>query len=102
MELVGRSSPEVTDLLRLDVTGGERRTLKRRSGDLQNRQRRSVCGQRLSDTRNAGNQRRKRKTLRNGDQVRNGGNGVLHFEKSQLNQRIREREAPFAFSDEQI
>lgn len=81
VELVSRSSPEVTNLLRLDVTWSEWRALQWRSRNLQNRQRRGVGSQSLSHTRNGGDKRRQRKALPEGDQRRNRSNGVLHFEK---------------------
>lgn len=88
VELITSSSPEVTNLLGLDITRSERRALKRRGWDLQDRQRRSICCQRLRYSRNAGNERRERKALRDGDQVRNGGNGVLHVGDSQKEEQI--------------
>lgn len=58
--VVSSSGPEVPNLLRLDLLIADKwRTLKRRSGNLQDRQRRSVARKRLSDTRDGGNQRRK-------------------------------------------
>jgi hypothetical protein len=61
MDVVTSPSPEVTDLLWLDITPHERRARKRWGGDLQDRQRyREVACQRLSDTWNGRNQRRQR------------------------------------------
>lgn len=79
MELVCRASPEITNLLWLNIARLKGRALQRRSRDLQNRQRRSVGRQRLGHSRNAGNERRQRKALPEGDQRRNRSNRVLHL-----------------------
>lgn len=80
MLLVTRTSPEVTNLFGLDITRGKRRTLKRRSRDLQNRQRRSIVRQDLSDTRDAGDQRRKGEALTQRNQGCQRCNKRLHFD----------------------
>lgn len=77
--LITRASPEVADLLGLDVTRSKRRTLKRRSRDLQNRQRRGILGQDLSDTRDAGNKRGKRETFSQDSQRRERHESGLHL-----------------------
>ena len=61
--LVARTSPEVSDLLGLDVAGGERRTVQRRRRNLQDGKRGSIFGKRLRDSGDAGNQRGEGKTL---------------------------------------
>lgn len=53
VELIGRPSPKVANLLGLDITGSKRRTLQWWSRNLQDRQRGSVRGERFSHTRNA-------------------------------------------------
>lgn len=84
MLLVTRTRPEVTNLLGFDITRGKRRTLKRRSRDLQNRQRRSIVRQDLSDTRDAGDQRRKGEALAQRNQGCQRCNSRLHFDSSFL------------------
>ena len=88
MLLVTRTGPEVTDLLGLDITRGKRRTLKRRSRDLQNWQRRSIVCQYLSDARNAGDQRRKGEALAQRNQRCQRCNSGLHFDFSFLKNRL--------------
>lgn len=88
MLLVTRTGPEVTNLLGLDITRGKRRTLKRRSRDLQNRQRRSIVRQDLSDTRDAGDQRRKGEALAQRNQGYQRCNSRLHFDSSFLKNRL--------------
>lgn len=80
MELVGRASPEVTNLLGLDVAWGKRRALQWRSGDLQDWKRRGIGSQWLGDSGNRGNQWRQRQTLRKGDQACRRSKSVLHLE----------------------
>jgi hypothetical protein len=79
MEFVGRSSPKVTNLLRLDITRGERRTLQWRCRNLQNRQRRSVGSQRLGHSWDGWNKRRQWKALPGSDQRCNRSEGILHL-----------------------
>jgi hypothetical protein len=68
--LVTGTSPEVTNLLGLDVTGSERRAVQSSSGDLQDGKRGDNVAQGLSHTGNVRNQRRQRdrKGLPEGDQ----------------------------------
>lgn len=79
MLLITRTSPEVADLLGLDVTRRKRRTLKRRSRNLQDWQRRCILGQDLSDTRNAGNKRGKGETFPQDSQRRERHESGLHL-----------------------
>lgn len=79
MLLITRTSPEVADLLGLDVTRRKWRTLKRRSRDLQNRQRRGILGQNLSDTRDAGNERGEGETFSQDSQRRERQESRLHL-----------------------
>lgn len=80
MLLVTRASPEVTNLLGLDITRGKRRTIKRRGRDLQDRQRGSHVVQDLSDTWDAWDKRRQRETLADGDQRCQRNDKGLHLE----------------------
>lgn len=81
VELISGTSPKISNLLGLDVTGSERRALQRRSWDLQDRQRRGVCSQSLSNTGDGRNEGRQRKALPESHQRRKRSNGVLHFQK---------------------
>jgi hypothetical protein len=80
VELVTRASPEVTNLLGLDVTWSERRALQWRSGDLQDWKRRSIGRQWLCDARNRRNKWRQGQTLRKGDQACRRSQRVLHLD----------------------
>lgn len=55
--VVTSASPKVSNLLGLDVGHLERGAVQRRRGNLQDGQRRGVVGQRLSDTRDLGDER---------------------------------------------
>lgn len=81
VELISRAGPEISNLLRLDVAWGERRTLQRGSWDLQDRQRGRVGSQSLSHARNGGDERRQGKALAEGDKRRKRSN-VLHRENN--------------------
>lgn len=80
MLLVTRASPEVTNLLGLDITGSKRRTIKRRSRNLQDRQRGGNVVQELSDTWDTRDKRRQRETLADGDQRRQRNDKGLHLD----------------------
>ena len=71
MLLITRASPEVPNLLGLDVAAGERRAVQGRRGDLEDGQRRSQLVQGLGDTRDAGDQGRQR----DGEALPEGGQG---------------------------
>jgi hypothetical protein len=62
MLVITSASPKVSNLLGLDVGHLERGAVQRRRGNLQDGQRRGIVGQRLSDTRDLGDQRRKTET----------------------------------------
>lgn len=81
MEFVCRSSPEVSDLLGLDFTRSERRTLQWRSWNLQNRQRRSVSSQRLCHSWDWWNKRRQRQALHSGEKRCNCSERVFHLDE---------------------
>lgn len=63
MLVVSCTSPEVSNLLGLDVLHSERRAVQRRSWNLKDRQRRDQVVKGLSNTRNGRNQRRQAETL---------------------------------------
>lgn len=75
MHVVTSTSPEVSDLLRLDVAVGiVRRAVKRRRWKLQDGKRWCVASKRLRHSRNGGNERRQRESRgRNGQKSRKGG-----------------------------
>jgi hypothetical protein len=62
MLVITSTSPEVSNLLGLDVGDLERGAIQRRSGKLENRQGRSVVSKRLSHPGDLGDQRRKTET----------------------------------------
>ena len=63
MLVVTRASPEVANLLGLNVLGLKRRAVQRRCGDLEDRQRGDKTIERLSDSRNRGDERRQAELL---------------------------------------
>ena len=69
VELVTGASPEVTNLLGLDITWSKRRTFQWRSGNLQDWKRRCIGSQWFGDSRNRRNKWRQGQTLRKGDQA---------------------------------
>ena len=71
MIVVPGSSPEVADLLRLELLVADKRgALKWRSRNLQDRERRSVAGKRLCDPRDRRDERRQGKRSDRGGQNR--------------------------------
>jgi hypothetical protein len=60
--IIAGASPEVPDLLWLDIGGLERKTIQGRSGKLKDWQRRGVVGQRFGNTWDFGDQGREADT----------------------------------------
>lgn len=89
MLLITRTRPEVANLLGLNVTAIELRTLQRGSRNLKNWQRRGILGQALRDSGDAGNQRREGQALPKGDHERRQRHKRgLHLDLTSLKERM--------------